>query len=389
MPVVADYTKLPKTLLLELLNVANGLNLEVSQLDFLNFTPSELPGNNTQAEVWWRTTPDMIGSITIHFSRMDLGIIFSQTGIVLKKANVDSDTDGLILNQKVFDEIHRRYGVVFNDDEFDLVIDGELYFFTAVNNNEAYCGSVVIEVLADEGISDTASITDATFYEASMFLDEVIDITDSLTMEAGVTQADVAVVSDTMLMEANSVISDALAINEIVSLEAYSFLGDAVNIAETVSTAAEMSNSDSLGISDNISTEATSAATDTATATDTIAAEATSVSADSLTATDAVAAVATAVLAESAAITDTVSMEANVSLTDTSAVTDTVKTEVNTSTADSVTTSDALVVEVQKPVSDSVTTTDSFTFIARSYPSEMLGGGGFGDVSLGGLFHDI
>lgn len=138
MPYSVDFDKAPKSLLLELINVTNELDLTLEQLEFTNYLQSTKEGYNTQVDVWWRTTADMVGKVTVHYNRIELDILFSITGLTVKELNIDVDSGRPVINDRVYAEIARRYPVTFTSEDFELVDDGNNILLKARSNNAAY-----------------------------------------------------------------------------------------------------------------------------------------------------------------------------------------------------------------------------------------------------------
>lgn len=146
MPYQVDYNKSPKSLLLGLLNVANQLELTLEQLDFTNLTTSSKAGYNTQVDVWWKTTADMVGKVTVHYNRMDIRTVFSLTGILVKELNLDMVGAMPVNNERVFAEIQRRYGFSATYEDFQLSISESNAALVAAESNVAYLGQADIAI---------------------------------------------------------------------------------------------------------------------------------------------------------------------------------------------------------------------------------------------------
>ena len=65
----------------------------------------------------------MIGSIKVYYNRIDLAVLFSLTGIQLKEVELDLVNGSLVINDKFFTELERRYGVRCTADDFEIVSD--------------------------------------------------------------------------------------------------------------------------------------------------------------------------------------------------------------------------------------------------------------------------
>ena len=148
MAYVVDYSKLPRTLLRELINYANGAELTDEQITFGNIRPSELEGYNTAVDVTWVTTADMVGTVTVNFNRIDLGHLFSLTGLSVKELNVAVDGDHKVVlldgqeKSAFFNEVNRRYGLDFTTfmDQFTVDTVGDKQYFKPSADNVAYTG---------------------------------------------------------------------------------------------------------------------------------------------------------------------------------------------------------------------------------------------------------
>ena len=146
MSYVVDHKKLPKQLLFELFKDANDLPFTVDDLTFANVSASSKEGYGTKVEVRWSTNHDIIGKINVYYNRMDLATLFSLSGLTVIEIYLDPAERGIILNDKVFAEITRRYGVVFTADDFDLSQTETGYLLSAKETNLAYTGSQHIDV---------------------------------------------------------------------------------------------------------------------------------------------------------------------------------------------------------------------------------------------------
>ncbi len=147
MSYVVDHKKLPKQLLFELFKDANDLPFTIDDLTFANVSASSKEGYGTKVEVRWSTNHDIIGKINVYYNRMDLATLFSLSGLTVFWNYLDPDDRGIILNDKVFAEITRRYGVVFTADDFDLSQTETGYLLSAKETNLAYTGSQHIDVV--------------------------------------------------------------------------------------------------------------------------------------------------------------------------------------------------------------------------------------------------
>lgn len=147
MPYVVDFTKDPKTLVLELLNSENGTNLSEADFDILPVAPiATKPGFNTELPLKWKTTDDMIGLVKVYYNRIDLAVLFSLTGITLKEVMLDLVDGSLVLNDKFFDELFRRYGVRCTAADFEIKAEAGGFKLYARDANLAYSGSMGVGI---------------------------------------------------------------------------------------------------------------------------------------------------------------------------------------------------------------------------------------------------
>lgn len=144
MAYVIDFTKDPNSLILGLINDNNNCNLTENEVELL--TPeviTDKPGFDTRLPVRWKTTPDMVGVVNVYYNRIDLAVLFSLTGISLKEVNLDLDESlNVIMNEKFYTELARRYGVVFSDADFSFTNDSGTFTLAANPLNRAYKGSM-------------------------------------------------------------------------------------------------------------------------------------------------------------------------------------------------------------------------------------------------------
>ena len=154
MAYVVDYSKLPRTLLRELINYTNGIELMDEQITIGNLRPSELEGYNTAVDVTWVTTADMVGTVKVNFNRIDLGHLFSLTGLSVKELNVTVDDDHKVVlldsqeKSAFFNEVKRRYGLDFTTFMEQFTVDnvGGKQYFKPSADNVAYTGQVELVV---------------------------------------------------------------------------------------------------------------------------------------------------------------------------------------------------------------------------------------------------
>ena len=146
MPYVVDFKKQPKQLLFELFKEANDLPFSIDDLSFSNVSASQNLGFNSKADVRWASNHEVIGKINVYYNRMDLSNLFWLSGLTVIEINLDSADGTLVLNDKVFAEVERRYGVKFAADDFDLLHNDEGYWLIAKESNLAYQGKQPVSV---------------------------------------------------------------------------------------------------------------------------------------------------------------------------------------------------------------------------------------------------
>ena len=103
--------------------------------DFVNLSP---PLNTITTVV---TTSDKydVKEVPVSYNRMSVDKLFSLCGLSVREINLDVDADGgIVLNQRVLDEMNRRYGVNFQMGDFDLVYDEKGYRLAASPNSVAF-----------------------------------------------------------------------------------------------------------------------------------------------------------------------------------------------------------------------------------------------------------
>ena len=142
MPYIVDFNKAPETLLLELVNSENNAALTFDQIELMPpSVETTKPGYNTKTPIRWKTTGDMIGVVNVFYNRIDLAVLFSLTGISLKEVNLDLDDQlSVIVNDKFFTELNRRYNVTFTSADFGFTVDETGHVLTANPDNFAYQG---------------------------------------------------------------------------------------------------------------------------------------------------------------------------------------------------------------------------------------------------------
>lgn len=157
-------------MLIDLINGENSTTLDESMFDILPIsTETGKVGFGTKAPLQWRTTENMIGLLNVYYNRVDLGTLFSLTGISLKEVNLTCDAEGKVVFDDLFyAEISRRYGVNCTAADFDIVLNAEgAYVFKAKAENLAYIGE---QVLGIEASLETR--VQATILDGFVFVDE-------------------------------------------------------------------------------------------------------------------------------------------------------------------------------------------------------------------------
>ncbi len=112
--------------------------------EFTNMTP---PKNTITTVV---TTGDGydVEEVPVKYNRIGLDVLFSLTGIEIREINLDVNPDGsVVLNQRVLDDINRRYGVNFVSSDFDLSLEEDGYHIAASANSVAFNDKTKFNVL--------------------------------------------------------------------------------------------------------------------------------------------------------------------------------------------------------------------------------------------------
>lgn len=155
MAYIVDFNKAPDTLLRELINSENSINLTEDQITFANVRPANKPGFNTMVDVWWKTTADMVGKVTVSFNRIDLPTLFSLVQLAVREVDINAQDGRPALDSVLFDEIKRRYNVTFNTDDYGFVPGEHKWVMSANADNVAYQGS--IDLLMEASLATRAA----------------------------------------------------------------------------------------------------------------------------------------------------------------------------------------------------------------------------------------
>ena len=168
MSYVVDFSKTPKSILLGLINSENNSTLTEDMFDFLPLAEPTQPGFDTHVPMQWHTTDSMIGLVHIHYNRIDIGTLFSLTGISLKEVNLTTDAGGnIVFDDLFFAELSRRYNVVVTAADFEFTQNAEgVYVFKAKANNLAYKGEHLVSIE-----SSLESRVQATILDGFMVID--------------------------------------------------------------------------------------------------------------------------------------------------------------------------------------------------------------------------
>lgn len=142
MAYIVDFNKAPDTLLRELINYENSIDLTADQITFVNLRPANKPGFNTMVDVWWKSTADMVGKVTVSFNRIDLPNLFSLVKLAVREVDINTQDGRPVLDQALFDEIKRRYNITFAMDDYTFTPEKGKWVMSAGADNVAYQGTV-------------------------------------------------------------------------------------------------------------------------------------------------------------------------------------------------------------------------------------------------------
>lgn len=142
-------------LLLGLVNYDNSLTLKEEDVTMVR-PPEVLPEGSARNSQTVITTTDPsytegvdAADVTVQYNRIDVGLLFSVVECMVREINIDI-VDGVpTLNDKVFAEINRRYGLNASAEDFTLSLDGEnRMFLTAKAESLAYIGTREIRIIS-------------------------------------------------------------------------------------------------------------------------------------------------------------------------------------------------------------------------------------------------
>lgn len=154
MAYIVDFNKAPDTLLRELINHDNKIDLTEDQITFANVRASNKPGYNTQVDVWWKSTSDMVGKVTVSFNRIDLPTLFSLVKLSVREVDINAQNGRPVLDSVLFEEIKRRYNVTFDPSDYTFTEGDAKWVMSAGTDNVAYQGFT--DLLMEESLTTRA-----------------------------------------------------------------------------------------------------------------------------------------------------------------------------------------------------------------------------------------
>lgn len=124
------------------------LPMQNTNWDWLSKSVNMNPPKNTITTVVTTGDGYDVEEVPVKYNRIGLDVLFSLTGIEIREINLDVNPDGTaVLNQRVLDDINRRYGVNFVMADFDLSHDKDGYHIAASANSVAFNGETMFDVL--------------------------------------------------------------------------------------------------------------------------------------------------------------------------------------------------------------------------------------------------
>lgn len=145
-----DLAKSPLTLLLEEINRENKTTITVDDIIVSDFSPNGGPNGKSKIVLTWKRQDELVGSVELHYDRMDLGYIYSLTGLAVKEVDYHIPTDLPVVNDRLIDNIIHRYKMAFNTTDYTFTNVNGRVRITASAANVAFKGSVdVIPYIRD------------------------------------------------------------------------------------------------------------------------------------------------------------------------------------------------------------------------------------------------
>ena len=139
-----DLAKSPLTLLLEEINRENKTTITVDDIIVSDFSPNGGPNGKSKIVLTWKRQDELVGSVELHYDRMDLGYIYSLTGLAVKEVDYYTPTDLPKVNDRLLANILHRYKMAFNTNEYTFTQSNGVLTVTANDQNVAFRGSVEI-----------------------------------------------------------------------------------------------------------------------------------------------------------------------------------------------------------------------------------------------------
>lgn len=124
------------------------LPMQNTSWDWLSEYTNKTPPKNTITTIVTTTDGYDVEDVPVKYNRIGLDVLFSLTGIEIREINLDVNPDGtVVLNQRVLNDINRRYGVNFVMADFDLSHDEDGYHIAASANSVAFNSETDFTVL--------------------------------------------------------------------------------------------------------------------------------------------------------------------------------------------------------------------------------------------------
>lgn len=124
------------------------LPMQNTNWDWLSKSTNKNPPKNTITTVVTTGDDFDVEEVPVKYNRIGLDALFSLTGIEIREINLDVNPDGsIVLNQRVLNDINRRYGVNFVMADFILSHDKDGYHIAASENSVAFNSETMFNVL--------------------------------------------------------------------------------------------------------------------------------------------------------------------------------------------------------------------------------------------------
>lgn len=152
---IVDFKKTGHELLLGLVNFDNKDNpnwVPIKPEEVILVQPPEPQpkgsAKNTKTIIRTKSDEFDIRDVEVFYNRIDISYLFSAVGLFVQQVGLDTDPEtGIVINDKFFAEINRKYGLNFGADDFTLYRDGTRVVVRAKEESLAYIKEQDVNVI--------------------------------------------------------------------------------------------------------------------------------------------------------------------------------------------------------------------------------------------------